>query len=181
MRRIAPPAATIALSTVLLAACAHAAGVFETDRSAAVGVVAWDVVPVVWTAADVFERLDIPVAVADEGGGVIESGTFRVEKYWAGAPIEARVTCPVVPGSSPDEIYARPFQVTMAVRTRRLGAASTEFSVSGFAEAATGQPGTAERVRCEVSRGFRQLIVREIRRELEGLAAARRGASGTLP
>lgn len=155
-------------ASVLVAGCAQAIGSGALGSSSGPEVPR-DVVPVVWSATDVLERYRIPVAVADEDEGRVESGTFRVHRMWDRFTAEQIVECPNFGSIRPTDLYAMPFDVQVVVHAHDTGATTTQIRVAGTAES-TG-PGNAagQRIRCVVAEGFRGFLAEEIRRDVMNL------------
>lgn len=169
------PLPLLALCPLVLGGCAGSGGSAGALAPADGPEVPWDVVPVVWSATEVFERYGIPVAVADEQEGIVESEPFRVQMHWNGMPVERLLSCPGLSSAGDPEIYSLPFRVTVAVRARDTGRATTRIRVSGFGQATSPRRGVSSGVRCQLRDEVRELLADEIRRDVMHLPPRRHG------
>jgi hypothetical protein len=142
-----------------LAACSvGSSGTFMTPGGSSH--VQMDPTPVLWAAADVFERVGIPVAEEDELDGEVRSGTFRVERAWGGEAAAARIRC----GPEEDALLraGQAFDVSMIARVRSTDGYSSHVMVVGTVVPVDSGDEGLPAVRCTLREDFRSWVEEEI-------------------
>ena len=157
-----------AIVPVVFAACSIGpSGTFMTTGGGSH--VQVDPVPVLWAAADVFERVGIPVAEEDEREGEVRSGTFRVERVWGGDAAEARIRC------GPDDDSAlqagQVFDVSMVARVRSTDGFTSRVLVVGDVSPVRSGEEPGSTVRCGLREEFRSWVEEEIVRAVQLMPA----------